>query len=1170
MSLFIRVSSVLIILLSQQYSYCQIPNDYIPSLVPNTPDVSAIEKYDGVSVSKYTGIPSIDIPIHTINFQELKIPISLKYNASGFRPSNESGVVGLGWSLLAETLITRKINGYSDLENSGLSSIGYLYSDLYTQSDFTNGENNGVLEELRSARLNGIPLDLLQDIFSVNLLGVNLKFVLEKRENANSLIVNGIFLNNKNHKIKYYLEDKHIEIIDDKGYTFEFNDIDKTTLFRGSSDGDKDAAITDLQYQFGTDGNRLKQKIMSWHLTKIVSYDGEELIFNYINGAYFTYPQLSYSANFPVQSGSPSFLQSPSELRSGATLGGFESKHLSLISGNFGEINFIYDDDRKDLIEDASEGERFPGIRLNYALDGRKPKRLTNIQIKNSLGTQIKNIDFNHSYFNSNKLEDEEKEAYLRLKLDALSINNKKYNFFYDSPNNLPAKDTNSIDFWGFYNGKNGNRTHSIPSYSRVVYDNARRHDNIVYFRGADRRSDFQFSKKGMLNKIVYPTGGYVEYIYEGNNATVEVDTDPETTNYNYSYLNGLPKILPEDLEFRDVSFYQSFQVGWVPEAISSKNVIISANVQSCSYNCNVQKRAPLFAIIDAYGNRVWEGLRLNVSSSSTFPMNLEEELSLPEGNYSIVGIWNQNPSLPTVGINYANRKLRTLYRESIDPYLEYEVGGLRTKQVQMYDHNNDLITETTYSYTKEFRGQILSSGKLMDQLVFHNKRGYFDYTPEFFGQSMTVSSGSSIETNTSAQGSHIGYSIVKEEKIDFIDATNNGVIENEFYNRANDYIFRYVGTTTNVYLGGDASLNEHWKKTYGDVTYGNAYVIGIPPYDYDFKNGKLLLDVIRNSEQEIIRNTEYFYNDIIIQSIPVTYVLWQDPLGRSTSLPNFGIIDINYASLLGYASLLNTQTAVNFKDNLSISKSKIFTYDDKLNVASEQIAQSFNGENKTLQRVDFHYPYYLPSEYEGLINQNRIGMLVRKVVTKNEIETAETKYEYDKFSGIDRLAFIKTKNTQTEQYDIKLTINAYSNGNITEYIDNAGNKVGIVWSEDGNYPIIEATNISSIESLRSTVENALPSGYNSFVELLNDINQLSEDTDQKQLWAIFNNNLRNNNSSIMFKSYTYQPLVGVTSISDQNNQVTYFEYDELGNLKLKRDRNLNITEVYEYNYVNK
>ena len=48
---------------------------------------------------------------------------------------------------------------------------------------------------------------------------------------------------------------------------------------------------------------------------------------------------------------------------------------------------------------------------------------------------------------------------------------------------------------------------------------------------------------------------------------------------------------------------------------------------------------------------------------------------------------------------------------------------------------------------------------------------------------------------------------------------------------------------------------------------------------------------------------------------------------------------------------------------------------------------------------------------------------------------------------------------------------------------------------------------------------------------------------------------LRLYSSGAQMITYTYAPLVGVTSQSDANNRITYYEYDRIGRLILERDR---------------
>jgi hypothetical protein len=49
--------------------------------------------------------------------------------------------------------------------------------------------------------------------------------------------------------------------------------------------------------------------------------------------------------------------------------------------------------------------------------------------------------------------------------------------------------------------------------------------------------------------------------------------------------------------------------------------------------------------------------------------------------------------------------------------------------------------------------------------------------------------------------------------------------------------------------------------------------------------------------------------------------------------------------------------------------------------------------------------------------------------------------------------------------------------------------------------------------------------------------------------------------------TYTYSPLVGMTSQCDLNNRITYYEFDALARLKRIRDQDYNILKTYEYQY---
>jgi hypothetical protein len=51
-------------------------------------------------------------------------------------------------------------------------------------------------------------------------------------------------------------------------------------------------------------------------------------------------------------------------------------------------------------------------------------------------------------------------------------------------------------------------------------------------------------------------------------------------------------------------------------------------------------------------------------------------------------------------------------------------------------------------------------------------------------------------------------------------------------------------------------------------------------------------------------------------------------------------------------------------------------------------------------------------------------------------------------------------------------------------------------------------------------------------------------------------------------RSVTYDEIIGKTSECDENNRITYYEYDNLGRLRFIKDEGKNIVKMYEYNNV--
>jgi hypothetical protein len=89
------------------------------AILPPSPTASSLGKYGDVPASLYTGIPSVDVPLYELAGNQLKLPISLSYRASGQKVEESSSWVGLGfthaWFAESNKLIGKSIGIFNRL-----------------------------------------------------------------------------------------------------------------------------------------------------------------------------------------------------------------------------------------------------------------------------------------------------------------------------------------------------------------------------------------------------------------------------------------------------------------------------------------------------------------------------------------------------------------------------------------------------------------------------------------------------------------------------------------------------------------------------------------------------------------------------------------------------------------------------------------------------------------------------------------------------------------------------------------------------------------------------------------------------------------------------------------------------------------------------------------------
>lgn len=550
---------------------------------PKTPEVYLFEKYGNVPISSYTGRPNISIPLHTIQHGDINIALSLSYTSNGIRVDEESSSVGLGW-YFSTGMISQTIQDKDDLKPNRVrklpqylwaSSIGYPIlpnphwdseSGNYYNHNYSNNSTVRVVRSVSTPTLDkyfitrlrsegnygngsdiyyntnmtdfsaalGLPYsndDLTMDHFSANFFGHNLIFIIDGTQ-IRVLNNKGYKIEKTNNVINAALIQYKWKITTPDGIAYFFDE-EKITEYDGSSNG----AYSSTNYTNDGTGyktyipegpsNYTNNKSRIWKITKIQDTKGNQVLFNY--------ESLNTIRSLSGRSGECNFIN--------VEYKGYQSRNVGPFSGSYLSSNYygptIYPQigaaplmlelgqhikldnsagqvlkQQKSILKEILYSDTKVEFNNTDRIDIPFDKKISGINVyyKSELR---KTINFNHDYFNSSHAQNTQK----RLKLVSVSIDNQSYSFNYNDTN-LPNKDSNSFDYWGFYNGMPNTssinnpfrlyqNTSSIPAWAKqfiALLDNK-----------ANRSAHPIFCKAGILEKITYPTGGITEFVYELN-----------------------------------------------------------------------------------------------------------------------------------------------------------------------------------------------------------------------------------------------------------------------------------------------------------------------------------------------------------------------------------------------------------------------------------------------------------------------------------------------------------------------------------------------------------------------------------------------------------------------------------------------------------------------------
>ena len=1181
----------------------------IPELTLPNPETASLGKYGEVPMNMYTGIANISIPLYTLSFDGLEIPINLSYNTEGIRTGQEASWVGLGWTLSCEPVITRQIKGLCDITNgyTGGATRGYIYTDISLPTYNSNTEK--LIEQLKIYYYpfaHAIGWDMEPDIFTANIFGESVSFILVPKAFNNGSVGVKMINGDKGYKVVYNESGKSFTITNNKGFRFYFSqkEYSLASSYVGSGSYAVQAPYTD-------------PLITGWKLDKITSPKERLLNFEYISAATESQPAFSHTLKTIICEYGNSNAYFPENNGGGesSSLNSYIISYLKSIISDDISIEFKTSD-RSDMRNGHStNASNFIGV----APKG--PQKLDNIIIKNSLNDVINNYKFSYSYFNEQYLNNASYSlTNLRLKLNLIENIDLFYrSFSYINANQLPSKIDNRNDFWGFHNG-NYTFISGVPAFKKTYPCSV---NNVQYIEGGNKIPDFNFARNGLLETVIYPTKGYTKLNYEANDIKVDKNNIEKFEPYKLVEPKKVATVESRDsigvlsdiFEIKNIGGAElllniTFGMGGIydytwPGASNIKYTVedndifriayqiinVDTGIATLSGNFTKEQGTSKPGIGPVQGDNNWN------KKSRSVKLSKGRYRIKATGLRHISNLFAENEGATSKHPDYMKiYKCSVKVEASIPALTDAEainlvVGGIRIKSIENFDNTNSLLTKKEYKY---INSKGVSSGVLMDDLVFYNGKNYMFYSGENSGQPYTFEHKNVLEIYShsilnSPSPNHIGYSRVEEISTDKGNTLNNGKMVSEFINKPNKYgvSISSSGEVILTCIGNQGAPHGTACPSYSSV---EREIAVMPSSSYQDINGKLLKEIYYNDLGKRMRESVFQYSRDTVDVNNFTH-----PQIIATGIAHYK--NLNYGFPASTSTIYALQIYKIFSENISLlsrtdteylndiaTTSKKTTYQYNSDFLPSKIIEesSITGKNK---EVAYQYPRDLLAKeqvsfMQKFVNNNIISNPVITKIAAGTSQTLESHIKYKEVSisykennqnltkGVvvpDEVHQITgTGNITIESTDKTNRRISYPNydsfGNPVYITKDDINKVIYLWSYNGQYPIAKIENatysqITSIiteASLKSISEKITPSA-----------------TDMQTI-----NGLRTNANltDAMVTTYTYKPLVGVLTMTDPRGVTTYYDYDAFGRLKetyIIESGVKKVIQVNEYHYQN-
>ncbi len=244
------------------------------------------------------------------------------------------------------------------------------------------------------------------------------------------------------------------------------------------------------------------------------------------------------------------------------------------------------------------------------------------------------------------------------------------------------------------------------------------------------------------------------------------------------------------------------------------------------------------------------------------------------------------------------------------------------------------------------------------------------------------------------------------------------------------------------------------------------------------------------------------------------------------------------------HKQLTRTQTT---KNNGEVSISKMYYPQDRTQLGTLSV-----NANKAIDKMVDTHRIGMPLQVEQYTKQGSTNTLLATQRTDYRL-WGTAKQVFPEYIHTSKGNAALEPRMRYHQYDTK--------GNPLEVSQTNGASSIYIWGYEGKYPVakIENATYSQITSRLATIQSQSNQDDDNTIGYAGREGALRETLDQ----------LREAVPNALITSYTYDPMIGVTSITDPKGYTMYYEYDGFNRLVKVKDGDGNILSENEYNYKN-